>query len=225
MNYFKAIFYKEWIKLRIPAGILLLANLAFALYLCIKLRYVGNFNEGEKIWSGWIFNGYLFYTPYTFLPLVSAMIISFLQYNTEIQNKRIKLVFHLPVNEEKAILQHQFVGLLLLCAITLPCYILIAIYSSFYLPIEFLISFSYTICPWFLAAISGYIFTELFLLEGNRFYKVFIALLGLGFIRNLFYVEFYNTYLHLLLPIGIITTALFFTPLLASYRFRKGLSQ
>jgi len=225
MNYFKAIFYKEWVKLRIPVGILLLANLAFALYLCIKLRYVGNFNEGEKIWSGWIFKAYLFYKPYTLLPLVSAMIIGFLQYNVEIQNKRIKLVFHLPVGEEKAILQHQIVGLILLCAITLPCYLLIAIYSSFYLPKEFIVSLFYTALPWFFAAINGYIFTELFLLEGNKLYKVFIALLGFSFIRNLLYTEFYNTYLHLLWPIGIITVALFFTPLLASYRFRKGLSQ
>jgi len=225
MRYFNAFCYKEWIKLKSVAGLLLAANICFALYLCLKLRYVGNFYDGEQIWGSWISKAYLFYTPYRWLPLISGTLLGFLQFHEESKNHRIRLLFHLPLNEEKAILWHELIGLALMLATVLPALLVFAVFSTFYFPAEFLGNLVITSFPWLIGGVFGYLFMALFQLEGHKRYRVVYLLLGYGLIRQLYYLDFYDTYTRILPHLSFAAVLFLCLPLLSSFRYRKGLSQ
>ena len=134
---FKATFYKEWIKLRLYWLLLLAANLGFAGYLSLRLRAVHEFNAAVTIWDAWIFKGYLFFNPYHYAPLVTGLLMGGLQFLPEIFSKRIRLVLHLPIGEERVIAQHLLAGLLLLTLILAPVTALFALAGGIYFPAEF----------------------------------------------------------------------------------------
>lgn len=220
---FKAIIYKEWIKLRLYWVLLLAANLGFAAYLSLRLRAVHEFNAAVTIWGAWIFKGYLFFNPYHYAPLVTGILIGGLQFLPEIFSKRIRLVLHLPLGEERVIAQHLGTGLLLLTLILVPVAALLAFTGGIYFPAEFQRNLWLTLAPWLLAGYVAYLLTATLLLETTWRYRIIYLLLGGAALRLFFLGDFYDTYLRVLPAFALWTVILFSLPLLSSYRFRKGL--
>lgn len=220
---FKATFYKEWIKLRLYWTLLLAANLGFAAYLSLRLRAVHEYNAAVTIWGAWIFKGYLFFNPYHYAPLVTGILLGALQFLPEIFTKRIRLVLHLPLGEEKVVAQHLFAGLGLLTAILAPVALMFALAGGIYFPAEFQRNLWLTLTPWLLAGYAGYLLTAALILETTWRYRIFYLLLGGAALRLCFLGEFYDIYQRVLPGFALWTLALFSLPLLSSYRFRKGL--
>jgi len=220
---FKATFYKEWIKLRLYWALLLAANLGFAAYLSLRLRAVHEFNSAVAIWGAWIFKGYLFFDPYHYAPLVTGILIGALQFLPEIFSKRIRLVLHLPLGEERVVAQHLLAGLLLLTLILAPVTALFACTGAVYFPAEFQRNLWLTLSPWLLAGYAAYLLTATLLLETTWRYRISHLLLGAAALRLFFLGEFYDTYLRVLPAFAFWTLILFSLPLFSSYRFRKGL--
>jgi hypothetical protein len=220
---FIATFYKEWIKLRFYWALLLASNLGFAAYLSLRLRAVHEFNTAVTIWSAWIFKGYLFFNSYHYAPLVTGMLIGALQFLPEIFSKRVRLVLHLPVGEERVIADHLLVGLLLLTLILAPVAALFAWTGWIYFPVEFQHNLWFTLTPWLLAGYVAYLLIATLLLETSWVYRVVYLLLGGGALRLFYLGDFYDVYQRVLPEFIIWTFLLFSLPLLSSYRFRKGL--
>jgi hypothetical protein len=220
---FKATFYKEWIKLRLYWTLLLAANASFAGYLCLRLRAVHEFNSAIAIWDAWIFKGYLFFNSYHYAPVVTGLLLGALQFLPEIFSKRVRLVLHLPLGEERVIAHHLLAGLLLLTLILAPVTAAFAVTSNIYFPAEFQRNLWLTLSPWLLAGYAGYLLAAALLLETTWRFRVFYLLLGWASLRLFFLGDFYDTYARVLPVFALWTLALFSLPLLSSYRFRKGL--
>ena len=220
---FQATLYKEWIKLRLYWALLFAANLGFAAYLSLRLRAVHEFNTAATIWGAWIFKGYLFFNAYHYAPLVTGLLLGALQFLPEIFSKRIRLVLHLPIGEERVVAQHLFAGLLLLTFILAPVAALLAFTGGIYFPAEFQRNLWLTLSPWLLAGYAGYLLAATLLLETTWRYRIFYLLLGGAALRLFFLGDFYDTYLRVLSGFALWTVILFSLPLFSSYRFCKGL--
>lgn len=222
-SFFRATFYKEWIKLRLYWLLMLLGSAGFAAFLSLRLRNVHQFHDAVSIWSAWIFKGYLFFASYQYFPLAAGVVLGALQFLPETLNKRVRLVLHLPLGEERVISHHLLAGLLLLTLIFAPAVALFGLTSRLYFPAEFQRNLVLTLAPWLLGGYAGYLLTATLLLENSWRHRVFYLLSGGAALRLFYLGEFYDGYLRVLLPLALWTVALFTLPLFSSYRFRKGL--
>ena len=220
---FSATLYKEWIKLRLYWVLLLVGSVGFAAFLCLRLRNVHQFHDAVSIWSAWIFKGYLFFASFQYVPLGAGVLLGALQFLPETLSKRVRLVLHLPLGEERVISYHLLAGILLLTLIFAPAVALFGITGWLYFPVEFQRNLALTLAPWLLAGFAGYLLTATLLLENAWRHRVFYLLLGGATLRLFYLGEFYDVYLRVLPGFLFWTVALFTLPLFSSYRFRKGL--
>jgi len=221
---FKPLLYKEWIKLRNIWLLLLAAHTLFALYLLFRLYTGFRLNDPVTIWTGWIFNGHLYYARYAYIPALTGILLAGAQFFPEVQNKRIRLVLHLPMNENSSILLHLVVGLLLYGLILLPAMTIFAAGAFIYFPSEYLLTAASQTWPWVLAGAAAYLLFAAILLEMLWRYRVVYLLFFLAMIQVYFLDGFYGAYRSLNLLLPAVTASLVLLPLLAAYRFRKGLT-
>jgi hypothetical protein len=219
---FKSLLYKEWIKLRLYWLLLFAINTAFCVFLCLRLRHVYRLNEAVAVWSNWIFKGYLFYRLGEYVPLLLGVVLGCLQFFPEILSKRLRLVLHLPLNENRAAAIHLVAGLLLLALVYLPGLVLIAASAAVYFPPEFNSSLLITYTPWVLGGFAAYLLTAFTVLEPTWRMRVVYLIYGAALLRLYFLEDFYDSYLRLLALLVIGTALLFTFPLLSTYRFGKG---
>ena len=220
---FRATLFKEWVKLRLYWALLLAGSFGFSAFLCLRLRNVHQFYDAVSIWGAWIFKGYLFFAPFRYFPLGAGVVLGALQFLPETLGKRVRLVLHLPLGEERVISHHLLAGLLLLTLIFAPAVALFALAGWLYFPVEFQRNLALVLAPWLLAGYAGYLLTATVLLENSWRYRVFYLLLGAGALRLFYLGDFYDVYLRVLPGFALWTAALFTLPLFSSYRFRKGL--
>lgn len=222
---FQALFYKEWIKLRLWWTLLAAANLAFALFVGLRLRHVYEFYDATVVWINWIYKGYLFFGYYETVPLLLGLVLALLQFLPEVQNFRIRLVLHLPLGETRAVALHLAAGLLLLSALLLPASAVFSLFGALYFPAEFQGCLWLTLAPWLLAGYGAYLFAAAALLESNWLNRAVLVLLGFGTLRLLLQEPLYGGYLRLLPFILLWTAGLLSLPLYSSHRYRKGLGR
>ena len=222
-RFFRATFYKEWIKLRLSWALLLAGSSGFAAFLSLRLRSVHQFHDAVSIWDAWIFKSYLFFEPYEYFPLGAGVVLGALQYLPETLNKRVRLVLHLPLNEEHVISHHLLAGLLLLTLIYLPALVFFTATAWVYFPVEFQQNLALTLAPWLLGGYAGYFLTATLLLETTWRHRVFYLLLGGGALRLFYLGDFYDVYRRVLPVLAVWAAALFVLPLFSSLRFRKGI--
>lgn len=220
---FAATLYKEWIKLRLAWVLMLAGSVGFAGFLCLRLHNVHQFHDAVSIWSAWIFKGYLFFASFQYVPLGVGIFLGALQFLPETISKRVRLVLHLPLGEERVISHHLLAGLLLVTLIYAPAVVLFEITGWLCFPVEFQRNLGLTLLPWLLAGYSGYLLTATLLLENMWRHRVFYFLFGGAALRLFYLGEFYDIYLRVLPGFVLWVLVLFTLPLFSSYRFRKGL--
>ncbi|MDR2674499.1 MAG: hypothetical protein LBC18_06425 [Opitutaceae bacterium] len=219
----RALFYKEWIKLRLWWVLMLAAGVAFALVLFFKLRYVANANEAVTVWNAWIFKGWLFFRPFQYVPLVFGVALGLLQFLPEVQARRVRLVLHLPLGETRAIALHLAAGLLLLALALLPAALVFSLGGALWFPREWQGNLFHVLTPWLLAGAGAYLAAAAVLLETNWRHRVFYLLLAAGALRLFLLETFYDTCARILPALALWVLALVLVPLFSSHRFRKGL--
>jgi hypothetical protein len=219
---FRALLYKEWVKLRLYWLLLSAASWVFQGYLCLRLRQVYALNEPVMLWNNWINKGYLFFRAVQYVPLLVGLALACFQFFPEVQAKRFRLILHLPLREETSVMAHLAAGIVLLTASFAPGALLLGLTSALYFPAEFQHVFWLTIAPWVLAGYAAYLLAATTILEPAWRQRVIHVLLGAGVLRLLFFEDFYNSYDRLLPWAALLVAALALLPLLSSDRFGKG---
>lgn len=218
----KSLAYKEWIKLRLYWGLMFLAHFVFCLFLCLQLRRVCMINEPLPVWSNWLFKDYLFFRPIEYGPLLLGIVFACLQFFPEIIAKRLRLVLHLPLGEDRAIGAHLAVGLGLLSLAFLPGIGLLLGYSSIWFPPEFATNFVFVYSPWLLGGYAAYLLSSFILLEPTWRLRVFYFLLSASLVRLFFLPTNYDSFSRILPWLTLLTVGLVTLPLLSANRFGKG---
>lgn len=219
---FRALVYKEWIKLRLYWTLMCLAHFLFCAYLCLQLRHAFKVRDALSVWGNWVFKGYLFFRPDKNIPLLLGIVLACLQFFPEILNKRLRLVLHLPLPEERAVGVHLAAGLFLLTLALLPGLLLLAVCGAIYFPREFLFNLWFIYLPWCLGGYAAYLLTVFTLVEPTWRLRVTCLLFSAALLKLFYFDSFYDGWRRLLPGLALTTAALFLLPLLSSNRFSKG---
>ncbi|HDJ34483.1 MAG TPA: hypothetical protein ENF21_10360 [Bacteroidetes bacterium] len=218
----KAIIYKEWIKIRWTAAIFLGLGILVLINILLRIRHDILFVDATNYWYNVLFRGYNYASMLKFLPFLAGLGISAAQYFPETVNRRIKLTFHLPVKESRVLMGMHLFGtgsLLLIYAVWL---ILFVIISAIYFPPEIMQSTLITIIPWFMGGLATYFMAALILLEPVWLFRVLYALVAYGFITMFYQRAGLAAYLPALPELAVLTVLSSIVVLFSGYRFRKG---
>lgn len=219
----KSIIYKEWLKVRwfllgfLGLGILAVGNVF------LKVQHDILFNEANNYWYYILFQGYSYLGGVLkYIPLLIGIGIGVAQYVPEIMNKRIKLTFHLPINENKALLMMLSFGFISLLFIFSLMYIMFLGFSHQYFAFEIVSKANASIIPWFLAGLSAYFLVALIVLEPIMKYRGIYLVVAYFFLSMFLEYSVPGGYAPLNPKLALLTALTSVTLLFSAYRFRKG---
>lgn len=218
----KSLFYKEWIKLRwvLLGAAILTAGLL--VYILLSVREVMEFKSAMDAWYNYIHIQKNFYTVIKYNALAWGAIFAFTQFVFETRQRRLRLLFHLPLAHNRSLYWMMAAGLASLAAVCLLTMGGLAWITLAYFPAEVFNSVMWTIAPWLAAGFAAYFCMALFLLEPSWQRKV--AFLFMGCLVGMLFFQGggYDAYKHSLAAYFAFAFVLGFAPLLPAFRFKRG---
>lgn len=218
----KSIFYKEWLKIRwalLAMGIIFAGGL---IYIFASVGHTYRFIEAPSYWYNIIFRGIKFYTTLQYLPLLAGLVVAAVQFVPEIQRKRIKLTFHLPVDEYNVLLAMAGIGYVSLLLIYIVSALIFMIGGYAYFPSDIVHSAIGTILPWYLLGLTAYSLASYIILEPMWKRRIFYILFAVGFGKLFLHGWFYDIYDRVLPEMIIVTLLLSVSVIYSGHRFKKG---
>jgi hypothetical protein len=191
-------------------------------YQLLALKHSFAFTGGKNVWHAVLFQGLQFYSLFKFVPLAGGLLIAITQYLPEVLNKRLKLTFHLPLSENKALLLMQTFGAACLLVIFLVFCGLFTGFSLIYFPIEMVTDSLITILPWLLAGFAGYFWVAFIIFEPKLAFRFCYSIVGGFFLTIFFHSDATAAYAPANSGLFILTAFLSIGFVFSAYRFRKG---
>jgi hypothetical protein len=218
----KAIIYKEWIKLKWFLIIYALFALLVIGYIFVQVRHDIAFHEANSYWYAILFQGHQYFRYLKYVPLVGGLVIAIAQFFPETVNKRIKLTFHLPKDENSILVMMMVFGAVCLVLCFLLVFLLFWLLSSHYFPAEIISAAVISIIPWFFAGFAVYFLGALIILEPVWLYRFLYLLAACAIIP--FFIEpgVSGGYAPINLKLFLLVILLSISLLFSGYRFRKG---
>ncbi len=218
----KSVIYKEWIKTRWFVILYAILGLGFIAYLFLNVQRDFKFNDANNYWYTIMFMGISYFSSLKFVPVAGALAISIAQYFPETVNKRIKLTFHLPINENRALLMMMLYGTFCLVL----CYLIqLAIFlglSFIVFPSDITIPALASITPWFLAGFATYYLSALIVLEPVWKYRIAYLIVAGTFVPVYLQSAPTGAYVPVNLALAFLVVIISISLLFSGYRFRKG---
>ena len=172
---YKSLFEKEWMKLRWVLLAYLVIGIAALFSIASDLQYGIKMHGAVKYWSNVITYHTNYFSILKYLPIFAAISLALIQFVPESINKRYRLSFHLPINEQKLLLFMLFFGTVCLTLIALLLVCGLFIISSIFFPSEIVSISLVSTIPWFLAGIITYFGISTVAIEPGWFQKVAIG--------------------------------------------------
>jgi len=218
----KSIIYKEWLKIRWFTIIYAVLSILAVSYLFLRVQHDTTFNEAKNYWYFILFKGFKFFDPIKYIPIVGGLLVAITQYFPETVNKRIKLTFHLPVNENKALITMMSFGTGCLLAIYIVLLLLFTGIAALYFPSDIIIPGLISVVPWFLAGFVTYYLVALIVLEPMWKYRFLYVVVAAAFIPLFFESGPAAAYKPVNITLAVLSIVLSIALLFSGYRFRKG---
>jgi len=219
---FQSIIFKEWLKIRVPVLISVLTGLIFSLDLYYGLYRGVELSTTKDFWYTILFNRISWYSHLKVIPVLIALLISIAQFYPEIFDKRLKLTLHLPVRENKILLQMIGFGSAAMLLIFTMMFALFLFISRHFLPSNLVYPGAVTIVPWFLAGITVYFLVAFIVLEPVWKFRIAYAIVGIHIVAIYLLdagMGAYQPAIHTLVLItGLSSLSVFYS----AYRLRKG---
>jgi hypothetical protein len=214
--------FKEWIKVRWFLILFTLLALLVIGYIFIRVQHDFTFHEAKNYWYSVLFQGFQYFKYLKYLPLTGGVALAIAQYFPETVNKRIKLTFHLPVNEDKGLLMMMLFGTVCLLLSYLLLFLFFLGMSSHFFPAEIAGSAIASVTPWFLAGFASYYLVALIILEPVWLYRFLYFIATIAFIPLFLKSCISGAYAPLNLLLTLFVVLLSTSLLFSGYRFRKG---
>jgi hypothetical protein len=218
----KSVIYKEWLKTRWFLIIYAITGILAIGYMFLKVEHDFTFNDATNYWYNILFRGMPYFSILKFVPLAGALAVAIAQYFPETVNKRIKLTFHLPLNENKVLLMMMAYGTFVLLAIYLVIFGLFLGLSSVYFPYDIIMPAIVSVLPWFLCGLAAYYLIALIVLEPVWVYRFLYLLIAAAFIPLFLESSFTGGYGPANPVLLVFVIVLSLSILFSGYRFRKG---
>lgn len=214
--------YKEWLKIRwflIGAAVVGLFVIA---YMFMNAQRAITFSGANSLWYQILFQNRQFFMLMKYVPLLIGVVIGVAQYFPETVNKRIKLTFHLPLRENKALLMMLGAGLVSLLVCFLLHFVCFWIFSNAYFGFEITNAALISILPWFLAGFAAYFLVALIVLEPVWKYRIIYSIAAAAFVPLYLKYGMAGAYAPINLKLALLTVLISVSLLFSAYRFRKG---
>ncbi len=219
---FKSVVFKEWLKIRWFLIILSLISVIAVGNIFLKVQHNITFNEANKYWYLLLFQNHHYFRYLKFVPLFTGLAIAVAQYIPEIMNRRIKLTFHLPVNENKILIMMLGFGTISLLVSYAIMFSIFTGLSNHFFAKEIVHAVIISVTPWFLAGFAAYFLAALIILEAIWKYRIAYFITACAFILLYFENSVAGGYSPVNLKMAILTLLISVSLLFSAYRFRKG---
>ncbi|WP_288941887.1 hypothetical protein [uncultured Alistipes sp.] len=218
----KAIFYKEWIKMRWFCLVAALFLAGFTAYALLRVQRVITFKGAAHIWEVMLEKEVVFIDILQYLPVLLGVLLALVQFIPEMAQKRLKLTLHLPFPQRKMILLMMGVGLAALAVLSAVQAFVLWCYFRTLLAPELVSRILLTSLPWYLAGLALYPLTAWVCLEPTWRRRVADILVAVGVCRLFFLSETPQAYDGMLPWLLALLLCVLFFPLLSVYRFKQG---
>ncbi len=219
---FQSVIFKEWLKIRWFLIILSLIGIMAAGNVFLKVQHNIAFNEATKYWYLILFQNHQYFSNLKFVPLFIGLTIAAAQYIPEIVNRRIKLTFHLPINENKILIMMLGFGTISLLAIYAIMIFIFTGLSNHFFAKEIVQAATISVTPWFLAGFGAYFLAALIILEAIWKYRIAYFITTCAFVLLYFENSVAGGYGPVNLKMAVLTLLISVSLLFSAYRFRKG---
>lgn len=179
----RAIFFKEFCKIRKFWLLVLFANIGVAFHLVITTRRLFLLDHPEIIWYRVVQLGQLYCEQLRYIPLATGIIIGLLQFVPEMYGERLRLGLHLPISPQRLMFAHLFAGLCAFSLAVLPNAVALYGITALWFPPKWPGVLFFTVLPWFFAGIAAYFGSTLVILEPALRLKACNALIAAGVCR------------------------------------------
>lgn len=218
----KAIFYKEWIKMRWFCLVAALFLAGFTAYALLRVQRVITFKGAAHIWEVMLEKEVVFIDILQYLPVLLGVLLALVQFIPEMTHKRLKLTLHLPFPQRKMILLMMGVGLAALAVLSAVQAFVLWCYFRTLLAPELVSRILLTSLPWYLAGLALYPLAAWVCLEPTWRRRVADILVAVGVCRLFFLSETPQAYDGMLPWLLALLLCVLFFPLLSVYRFKQG---
>lgn len=217
-----SIFYKEWIKIGKISILLSVVGLLIIAGIHLTVRHDLLMKDAEIYWSEIVYQKYVYFSIFKFIPLITGLLIGLAQFIPETVDKRIKLSLHLPINEEGIVLKMAGIGATVVLIVFSVFFTVIYGWSLVYFPVEIVNKTAVSIMPWFLSGLAAYFLASFVILEPIWKYRILYMLTGGAFLTLFYKSNVSGSYQTAILPLIICVLMLSISSLFSIYRFRKG---
>lgn len=218
----KAIFYKEWLKLRLFWGLALAVHVGMVAYMLLSLRSTLLSSGVVETWATMIGRDVLMVNTLMYLPLVTGVVLAVCQWLPEMQLRRIRLTLHLPIDFTLSIgtmLLNSLLGLFCLFALDA---VMLSVVEQIWLPRELVWRTFLTCLPWYIGGMLGYSVVSWCILEPQWKMRCLWMLIGAPLVAICFLSSQPACYLTMFPWLLILLAITAILPFYSVYRFKLG---
>ncbi len=176
----RAIFRKEFFKIRHPSLLVFAAHICILLYIYVATRKLFILDHPEVVWYQVLHLGQIHFGLLKYIPLLSGILIACFQFLPEMWGERFRLSLHLPVPPAFVALAHLLVGLTVFCAMGLVDLCGLGLITGLFFPWQGIKVSLVTALPWTMAGASAYLGMALALLEPDFRLKAVNLIIAAG---------------------------------------------
>ena len=221
----RAIFYKEWIKLRwLLAGI---SGVFVALvpYLIVNLHSKFRFAGHAHLWAVIADKDSNLISQMHYLPLLAGILLGVFQFVPEMNKRSLKLTLHLPHPEKLTILKMLFFGVASLLVIFTITGGFLFFFLHISLPPAILNAWFVACIPWYVAGVTAYLMIAWVSMEPTWKQRVINSFIALSFLAVILRDAGSFSYLHAMPLFGALILLGVLFPFYSVYRFKEGCSE
>lgn len=218
----KAIFYKEWLKLRLFWGLALAVHVGMVAYMLLSLRSTLLSSGVVETWATMIGRDVLMVNTLMYLPLVTGVVLAVCQWLPEMQLRRIRLTLHLPIDFTLSIGTMLLSSLLgLFCLFALDA-VMLSVVEQIWLPRELVWRTFLTCLPWYIGGMLGCSVVSWCILEPQWKMRCLWMLIGAPLVAICFLSSQPACYLTMFPWLLILLAITAILPFYSVYRFKLG---
>ncbi len=218
----KSVAYKEWLKIRWFFILSTIFGVLAVGYIFLKVQYDFKFNDPNNYWYVLLFMKVKYFSILKFVPLIIGFAVSVTQYFPETVDKRIKLTFHLPINENKILLIMMLFGTACLLASSTLLTLIFYVLSTIYFPVDIIIPALISITPWLLSGFAIYYLVAFIILEPMWKYRLFYLVFASAIFPIFLESSIAGGFAPVNMSLAVLVIGLSISLLFSGYRFRKG---
>lgn len=182
----RAVLLKEWVKLQMLVWVPFLVMIAFLIDTYMRYKGIVASHGASALWLDLIYKQSIAFYKLEWVLIGGGIWFACLQFLPECSNKRLRLLFHIPVSHQLPIYAMLFVGLLVIGVLFLGAFGgFYAILCRFHFPAELYVPMLKTLLPWGLAGSVAYCATAAVIAQTDIVRKLALVFLGYVYISFL----------------------------------------